>query len=415
MTSSYVFIGRQPILDENGTTVAYELLYRDGKTTGFPGIDGSEATSRILYNLLMTSGIEEIVGDRPAFINFTKKILLSGLPAMDPKRIVIEILEDTVVDAALIETITDLAQKGFRIALDDFSFDASFTPLLGLASVIKVDWRAQAQAEIPRLLSGLHGFRGRFLAEKIETREEYHAARDQGFSLFQGYFFTRPETVRGRDIPTSSWSLLSILSAIQRPEMDVDELTELIGRDPALCHKLLLMVNAAGNGLKHAVSSIRQAIVLLGEQEIRRWFSFLLLYHVREEKTPELLLTASVRARFLEALAVSCGKAEIGPALHLTGLLSILDALLGKPMEECLGRLPLDPAIPEAILRQRGPLRPWLDLVLAHERADVEAVEAAAVVLGITSVDVIEAYLTAISWSMDCVPFASMGNNALIL
>jgi len=191
--------------------------------------------------------------------------------------------------------------------------------------------------------------------------------------------------------------------------MDIDELTELIGRDPALCQKLLLMVNAAGKGLRQTVSSIRQAIVLLGEQEIRRWFSFLVLYHTREEKTPELLLTACVRARFLEALAVLRGKAEIGPALHLAGLLSLLDALLGKPMEECLGRLPLDPAILEAILRQRGPLRPWLDLVLAHERADVEAVDAAATALGITSMDVIDAYLTAISWSMDCVPFVSTG------
>ncbi len=409
MTSFHVFIGRQPILDEKGATVAYELLYRDGKNAGFPGIDGTEATSRILYNLLMTSGIEEITGNRPAFINFTKKMLLSGLPAMDPKRIVIEILEDTLVDAALVETTAELVRKGFRIALDDFTFDASFNPLLGLASVIKVDWRAQAEAEIPRLVSGLNGFRGRFLAEKIETREEYHAARNQGFRLFQGYFFTRPETVCGRDIPTSSWSLLSILSAIQRPEMDIDELTELIGRDPALCQKLLLMVNAAGKGLRQTVSSIRQAIVLLGEQEIRRWFSFLVLYHTREEKTPELLLTACVRARFLEALAVLRGKAEIASALHLAGLLSLLDALLGKPMEECLGRLPLEPAIPDAILRQRGPLRPWLDLVLAHERADVEAVDAAATALGITSMDVIDAYLTAISWSMDCVPFVSTG------
>ena len=396
-----LFIGRQPILDSAKNTIAYELLYRSGKTTNFcPEIDGSEATSRVLYNLYFGMGIREITRGKKAFVNFNRDLLLADVPKnLKPKDIVIEILEGQKIDQALLYSCKTLKHSGFKLALDDFILNRKTEALLPLASIVKIDWRQTPLSEIKKLCKTLESYGVDLLAEKVETLDDFQRAKELGFRFFQGYFFAKPVILESKEIPVSHWSWLKIFSALQRPDLDFNEVTEIILKDPALSYKLLRIVNSAYFGLSQKVSSIQQTIVLLGEQEVRKWLSLLLLTRISDDKPRELMVTACIRGRLGEMVAQHTNHSELAPSVFLMGILSLLDAIMGRPLKELLAELPLNKNITLALLEKKGPLAPFYFLVRGYEYANKRIITKCAKVLKLDEETLAKCYLNAIQWA----------------
>jgi c-di-GMP-related signal transduction protein len=397
-----IYLGRQPILDGKQNTVAYELLYRSsGEINKYTGTDAVLATSRVLYNVFCSMDIGEVTGGRQAFVNFSRELLIEGMPrSLRPGQLVIEVLEDTVIDEPVIRACRQLVDRGFTLALDDFVLKRETEPLLPLASIIKIDWKAYSRGQIDRLTKALTRHKKDLLAEKIETIDEYRIALDLGFKYFQGFFFAKPVILKAKDVPMSYWMWLEILQAIHSPELDVNETTELFSREPSLSYKLLKIVNSAAFTHGRTISSIRQAIVLLGEEELRRWLSILVLARMSNDKPREVIATACIRGRFGENLAKLKNHARVrSSTVFLMGILSLLDTMTGRPLTSILSGLPLDPDIPKALLGNDGPLAGYLDLVLSYERMDEPAILRCLESLGLGIQDVSQCYIDAVKWT----------------
>lgn len=395
-----IFIARQPIFDLNQRPVAYELLYRCDRTNVFPDVDGLEATSRLLCNVFNTFSISEITGGRRAFVNFTRELLVSGLPDLiSPDQVVLEVLEDITVDAALVQACRDLVKKGYCLALDDFVLTKSIAPLIPLASVIKIDWRANSLHDICQMIESLKNYSASLLAEKVETRQGYEQAKSMGCRFFQGFFFSRPIIVQRNDVPPSSWSRLQILQALHGPSFTLEKAEEIISRDVSLTFKVLRYINSAAFGLRTEISSLRHAVAMLGERNVRQWLSLFVLANLGTETSAETVYTACVRAKFGELLAEKSGRLDAAPCLFLVGVLSLLDVLFGRPLAELLEMLSLEPAITQALLKGKGPWGRYYRLVLTYERGLWTAVEKWGTILSLAPATITDSYLEAVQWA----------------
>jgi c-di-GMP-related signal transduction protein len=361
------FVARQPIFHASKKLFAYELLFRTGMSNAFPGIDGGIATSSLLSSSFFTVGIERISGGKLVFINFTEELLRRGVPTLFPKsEIVVEILEDVQPTEEVVEACRDLQQKGYLLALDDFVFRDNLQPLIDMARIIKIDFRLTPLEEIAEMLNRIKGGRCRFLAEKIETHEEFLEAKALGFHYFQGYFFAKPEILKNREVSPSQLTVARLICEVNRQDMEFRQLEELINQDVAISFKLINYLNSAYFGRMHPVSSIRQAVAFLGERGVRMFVSLIVASRLVEQKPDELLRLSAIRGKFLEQVAISLGLNE--GELFMLGLFSLLDAMLDNPMEALVGRLPLSAEVREALVQRSGGLAPFLLLVEAYEQ-----------------------------------------------
>jgi c-di-GMP-related signal transduction protein len=361
------FVARQPIFHGSKKLFAYELLFRTGMSNAFPGIDGGIATSSLLSSSFFTVGIERISGGKLVFINFTEELLCRGVPTLFPKsEIVVEILEDVQPTEEVVEACRDLQQKGYLLALDDFVFRDNLQPLIDMARIIKIDFRLTPLEEIAEMLNRIKGGRCRFLAEKIETHEEFLEAKALGFHYFQGYFFAKPEILKNREVSPSQLTVARLICEVNRQDMEFRQLEELINQDVAISFKLINYLNSAYFGRMHPVSSIRQAVAFLGERGVRMFVSLIVASRLVEQKPDELLRLSAIRGKFLEQVAISLGLNE--GELFMLGLFSLLDAMLDNPMEALVGRLPLSAEVREALVQRSGGLAPFLLLVEAYEQ-----------------------------------------------
>lgn len=368
------YIARQPIFDLNNRVFGYELLYRSGARFGHQAVDGDVKTMEVISNSIMLFGLEQMTRGRKAFINFTPNLLEQDIAdILPPERVVIEILENIEPGEAVLAGCRRLKQKGYTLALDDFVYENRFSPFIELADIIKVDFRRStsmreraATINIPRRkpLS--------FLAEKVETREELEMAIRLGYVYFQGYFFERPVLLMARDIPPAKHAYFQLLQEVNRPEPDVVQVERHIQTDPLLTVKLLRFINSASFGVKNRVSSVRQALVLLGPKELRKWISLVVMHGIATDKTDELIVLAVSRAYQCEQLTGLAGLDRPGADLFLMGLLSLIDAMLDLPMARLTAELDLDPEIAAALNGQEGVLKDILDMVDAYEKGDWE-------------------------------------------
>lgn len=388
-----IYVGRQPIFDTKKRTVAYELLYRSGTTNSFPGIDGTQATATIIHNVFCTIGIEEICQGKKAFINFTEQMLMAGIPAINPSKLVVEILEDVTVKPELVAACKMLFDKKYVLALDDFIFDKSFDVLLPLTSIIKVDWRAMKDKDMKTYLQELKDCDIVLLAEKIETQEEFDDALNLGFSLFQGYFFAKPSIIAQKDVSPGAHTMIKLMAELQRPDLDFSRLSKVIEQDASMCYKLLRIINSASFGLRNPVSSIQQAMAMIGEIELKKWFALLLLANMNKKQPEEVGVSTFTKSRFAERLAFSTNRSDIASDVFFAALLSRLDLLVGRPLEELIADLPLSDEIKAALLEHRGSIAPYLELADAYERVDEEGISRYAHVLGLSMESVSTAYL----------------------
>lgn len=396
------FIARQPIFDMNQRAFGYELLFRSGLENFFHHPDPDRATSKVITDSFFLLDLASLTRGKRAFINITREILLQGLLFLLPKeRVVAEILEDVAPDDEVVAACEDLKRAGYLLAMDDFVYDVRYEPLLRLADFIKVDFLATEREERRELVKRFGPSGIRFLAEKIETFEMFREAKDLGYTYCQGYFFSRPKVISGRDIPGLKLHYVHLLQEIHRPEMDFGRLTEIVRREISLSYKLLRYINSAFFGLRNRISSLKQALLLLGEKEIRKWVTLITLATLGEDKPEELVLQSILRARFCESLAFLTGLSSRSDDLFLMGMFSMIDGLLDRPLADILEGIPISGEIKEALLGEENRLGEVYRYLQAYEQGRWDELSRLGRLLGIDETRVSSLYLEAMRWSSE--------------
>jgi EAL and modified HD-GYP domain-containing signal transduction protein len=366
----------------------------------FSGVDGDIATSGVLSNSFLNIGIDRLVGNSVAFINFTKKLLVEGFPEFFPNEsMVVEILEDVEPDNEVINACKELSKKGYTIALDDFFYRKGMEPLIAVADIIKCDFRAMSPDKMTRLVEKLRKYNKKLLAEKVETNEEFEAALNMGFEYFQGYFFSKPEIIGGKDISPAQINMLEIMSEVNQRHFKFSKVEEIITRDVSISYKLLRYINSAYYRRMNEISSIKQAIVLLGEKGIRSFLSLIAMTNLSQDKPDELIRSSVIRAKFGELIAKSIVSRPDSSELFTLGLFSSIDALLDDTMENIMAKLPLAEAIKIALINGEGNLKHYLDIVKCYERGDWEGFSQLTKKVQIKGEKFPEHFLEAISWA----------------
>jgi EAL and modified HD-GYP domain-containing signal transduction protein len=391
-----VLFARQPILDQQKKLVAYELLYRDALRPIVNQRDGDRATGKVVVGAL--SAMHDAPGaiSVPMFVNLTRSVLLAFTdPPFPPEFMVLELLEDINVDAAVVDAVKDLKAKGYRIALDDFVWRESWRPLLPLADIIKVDVLDCPAAEVTFLAQRLQRFDATLLAEKVESRTMFEHCKRLGFELFQGYFFARPESVAGKKLSPNAGALLDLVGQLNKAEITTQELGEVIRRDAVLSVKLLRLVNSAAFQSGRKIDSVRQAIALLGLNRLRSWVMLLLLAGVAD-KPHELLRLIVLRAGMAERLSRAL-KIDTPERCFTAALFSGMDAMLDVPLPEIMARLPVSDALRLAVTEGEGEIGALLRAVKAYEQADWDSVSTA---LPKAELDALfDAYVESLVWT----------------
>ena len=393
------FIARQPIFDRDLRVYGYELLFRSSLENVFSHPDVDHASSKTIADSFFLLGIETITQGKKAFVNFTRDVLLRDYVSLLPKELtVVELLETVEPDAEVIAACRKLKAAGYLLALDDFVYEERYAPLLALVDIIKVDVLATTPEEQQSLFDQLACPGLSFLAEKVETREVFQQAMEMGYAYFQGYFFSRPEIMTGRDVPGFKLYYLQILQEIHQPELNFKQLEEIIKRDMSLSYKLLRYINSAYFGRRNQVTSIKQALALLGEKEVKKWASLVVLVSMAEDKPEELVTQAIVRAKLCESLAASAGLGHRVEDLFIMGMFSLIDAILDRELAEVLEELPIASDIKAALLDGNNSLQNVYQYVLAYEAADWGKLSMQAAKLGMDESLLPQLYLDAVNW-----------------
>jgi c-di-GMP-related signal transduction protein len=397
-----VFVARQPILDAKQQVFGYELLYRGLADATFCAAPSDLASANVLTDALLNLGLEKLTDGRKAFINMSRSLLIGEAGSlMQPSEVVIELLEDIAADPEVIDACRSLKSAGYAIALDDFVPGSGAERLLPYARFVKVDVLSTTPEDRAALARRLLPRGIRLLAEKVETHEMFGATRDEGYSLFQGYYFCRPATFRTGALPAAKLSHLRVLAAINDPDVSIADVEDVVKHEASLSYRLLRCVNSAASGLHREISSIRQAILLLGIDQIRRWASVWALAGVNGKGSPEVVTTAILRGRCCEVLGQSVREPDGASALFLLGLCSLLDTMLERPMAAVLDGLPLSKDTRGALLGDDNAERQLLDAVIACERGAWDLAAASASRLGLTDTDLASAYADALKWGRD--------------
>jgi EAL and modified HD-GYP domain-containing signal transduction protein len=359
-------VGRQAIFDRGLKVFAYELLYRDaGGSCSIA--DGDQASSVTLLNAFMEMGLDRITGPHKAFINLTRHFFVNMPPIpFSQDRVVLEVLEDVEVDDALLRGIENMRAQGFHLAMDDYFFQPQLAPILPLVKYIKVEIRPDNMDELARRMPELRATGAKLLAEKVETAEQFEQLRELGFDYFQGYFFARPKLVRSNRAVEHSTMVMELMSRLNDPDVPMKDIVSLVSQDPGLSFKVLRWVNSAAYGLSTKVESIQRAVILMGLERIRAWATLFAMAGLGDRPI-EILNLGLLRANLCERLCRLCRQGAPETA-YTVGLLSVLDAMMARPMSELVKELPLPDDIKRAISQREGEYGRFLDHTVRMER-----------------------------------------------
>ena len=389
------FVARQPILDRSQNVFGYEILFRNGVEDYFNADPELAARSTLDSSLLF--GINTFCDNRRGFVNCTREVLFKDLiTLLPPSQTVAEILETVEPEERVIAACKRLKAAGYMIALDDFAPNDPRIPLCEFADIIKIDVRATRPEERAGMMRRFGSGKCKLLAEKLETPHEFHQAHDMGFAYFQGYFFCRPELVVGREVPASRLHYVRLLEMVSRREIDMRELEKLLKQEASISYRLLRYLNSPVFGLALEVKSIRHAMAVLGEREMRRWIRLIVTVGAAEQKCSELVLMGLARARFCELLST---RLQSDTDLFLMGLLSIMDAILDITMDVLLEQLPVEHETKAALLGQNSSLRPLYQLMLAQESGEWSEASALAKQLKLSDEEVASTWWQALQWA----------------
>jgi EAL and modified HD-GYP domain-containing signal transduction protein len=391
------FVARQPILDRAQHVFGYEILFRNGVEDYFNADPELAARSTLDSSLLF--GITTLCDNRRAFVNCTREVLFKDLiTLLPPTHAVAEILETVEPEDRVIAACKRLKAAGYLIALDDFAPNDPRLPLCQYADIIKIDVRATRPEERAAMIRRFGSSKCKMLAEKIETPQEFHQARDMGFTYFQGYFFCRPELVTGREVPASQLHYVRLLEMVSRPELNVLELEKMLKQEASICYRLLRYLNSPVFGMALEITSIRHAMAILGEREMRRWIRLVVTVGAAEQSCSELILMGLARARFCELLS---DRVQSSGDLFLMGLLSVMDAILEVSMEVLLQQVPVERETKTALLGQKSKLQPLYQLMMAHESGKWAESTVFAKQLKLSDEDVSTRWWEALQWAQE--------------
>ncbi|MFT6895611.1 MAG: EAL and modified HD-GYP domain-containing signal transduction protein [Paraglaciecola sp.] len=371
------YAARQPILHADKSLYAYELLFRNSLENSFPDINDTEATAKLVEALQFNLGLETLTKDTLSFINFTHDSLLSGYPLMLSKeKIVVEILETVTPGKKLLNACIELKKKGYMIALDDYVHQKVWRHFYPYVDIIKIDYQDSTDQQILEIVAEVKDFPHiKLLAEKIETHDEFQQALNYGCCYFQGYFFSRPEVIKSTVLSPSQLAIAKLMGEMAKEEPNIAEITLAFESDVSLSFKLLRYAQSPIFKRRGQIDNIKQAIILLGQNELARFISLLFTAQFSEGKPAELTLMSLARAHFCEQLTTHTNQRSAVPAAFLVGLLSLLDAMLDADINELMEKLPLSQSIKDSIVLRKGAQAPFLLLSESFEKGQWQEVE----------------------------------------
>ena len=396
------FTARQPIFDRRKRVVAYELLFREDYQNRFPAhIPDIQATSKLLLNAFFDTNISKITNEKPALVNFPTRILKDKFAELLPtKDIFIEILETVEPDEELFAIMRRMFHKGYRFALDDFEYTPEWERFLPFVRLIKFDIMKTPLEEIEHLIPKLKKMKIKVLAEKVETNEEFLEAKEMGFDFFQGFFFAKPEMIIETSIPPSQTVLMELYRECVKEEIDFDKVKKYVEIDVSISYKLLRYVNNSGL-FKHKkeITSIKEAVVYIGQDLMRRFVFLIVTAELSVKKPFELMKKALERAHFCEALAKNSALCQYADRAFLIGLFSVLDAILDRKMSTIVEDLPLEEEIKRALVDKIGLYSAFIKIALSYDHGEWDKVKLLTKQLGITEEKTTELYVQSIEWS----------------
>ncbi|HEY6488189.1 MAG: HDOD domain-containing protein [Terracidiphilus sp.] len=361
------YAARQPILTAEERVFGYELLFRSGAENHFSCSDPTDAT-RSVIDMSSLLGLGVLCDNSHAFINCTREILLSEFISLLPsENLVLEVLNTVPPDEEVMLACSQLKKTGVKIALDDYTVDDPREPLAYFADFIKVDLKQNSMTDAGIIVAS-HRAVCRMIAMKVETRQDFQFAKKAGFQLVQGYFFRRPQMVRTWTGSSNRAIHLALLNAVLKTDLDLEKIEDLIKKDATLCFRLLRYLNSPMFGFRSEICSVRQALMILGENETRRWCRLAVTIEMAQSRTSDLMLAALTRARFCELLGPNVVDGAVD--LFLLGLLSMMDAILEIPMTSVVSALSISQEIKQALLQKECNLTPLYHLMLAVEAGE---------------------------------------------
>lgn len=399
---THFFLGRQPILDRNGALYAYELLFRSSPINAAHIVDDHHATIQVITRAFGELGLQSVLGDALGFINLDARLLAcDGVDALPQERMVLEILESTHFCPAAVEHCRILHDKGYRLALDDVvALDPSHKNVLPYVSYVKIDLIDLPEASLRKLVAQLKPLNLRLLAEKVETHRQFELCAALGFDYFQGYYFAHPEVLSGKRVDPARQQMLRMLQLLQR-DAETSHIAAVFKQDPKLTYNLLRLVNSVASGLRTHIASVEQAMTLLGRKMLMRWLLMLLFAHGDGARFPDpLAVMAACRGRFMELLAMCTDRdREFADQAFMTGMMSLIEAVLEIPMHRIVEELNLATPIRAALIAREGRLGEMLRLIECVESYDTECVNDRLTALDLTIDQLTRAEIEAMSWA----------------
>ena len=395
-----VFVARQPIFNRDKEIVAYELLYRNSLKNFFdPSVSSSKATSILITNSHINIGMDNLVEDKYAFINFDSTLINNDIPSLLNKdSVVIEVLEDVKPDRVFLSNLLALKKQGYKLALDDFTLDYPYQNTIPLYDIIKVDFMLAGLDGAKKIMDKYKNGKRKFLAEKIETVSEFNTALDMGYDYFQGFFFSKPEIIQGKAATSINMQFLKLKEEINKNEVDFNNISKIIESDIGLSYKLLRLVNSFS--LNSQVSSIRHALAILGVKEIEKWLNFIMISDFVADGADEVVRLSIIRSRFAELIAEHSNQPQMKYQASLVGLFSMIDVVMGKPFDKIFKEIPMSQHVKDAITNKpTSPLYDMFQVVLSYENADWDTLDNYTSKLLLNSSEIPDLYFESVSWA----------------
>ncbi|MFC3395789.1 EAL and HDOD domain-containing protein [Brenneria rubrifaciens] len=400
----YSFVARQPILNHRLETVAYELLFRIDVTNKFPDVSAEFATAQLISDQFLTNPLIKLAGEQLCYVNFPYQMLINGQAEILPlEKVAIEILESATPDDKLFNAIKKMHQKGFKFALDDFIMNPDWNRFLPYVDIIKFDLKRSTFDEIGSFINTSTHNHLTYLAEKVETHEQYMQGKKIGITLFQGYFFSRPEIMKSKRLINNSSSTIRLLKEINNQELNYARIEELVFADLSLYYKLMRYVtNIKYNtrfGITSSSMSFRAMSILLGQKKLKRFISLISITNSNAEKPSEIYHSSLIRARICELLHIGRNLEDDPTEAFLCGLLSLLDAILDCPMPLLLSQITLSDKVNRALLNHTGEFAVYLTLISEYEQQQWEHLNFYLSCLQINEADFFRIVMDATLWA----------------
>lgn len=395
-----LYVARQPIFDRERNIVAYELLYRNPTTKTAEQIDGDHATSSVLMITSVLASFEELLNEKKAFVNFTKTLLCDNTVTLFSNNyLVIEILEDVSPDPLLLDNLKRLRQMGYTLALDDFTASYPYQEIVDLVDIVKVDFRLTSRKEQQEIINKYKREGLKFLAEKVETSDEFDIAMLMGYDYFQGYYFAKPTIFNYKDVSSTSYTCFRMLDVLSTATPSYEDLADIVEKDVAMTYKLFKYANSPIYGGRMQLTSVRDALVRLGFKNIHNWIYLIILRSISYGQSSDLVSVSLQRAKMLEELALEFKTPKKRSEFFITGLFSLIDILTNKPLEEAVENLSLSSEIKNAIVSKEGTLGKSLELIIAYESGNWVEFELICKQLKLRVNSVIQNYFQSLDWA----------------